>query len=130
MTTKIEQTPPELPEKKHRRRRKLDVLSTFFVWISVICWALFIFAMLLIDQASPEMQNIFSNYLELELRQTWDRERVGKALNLMYAVAGFSFFALILKSMRHRRRADRYPLTLIILFVCSMLGAFLLQAKI
>ncbi|MBF0455251.1 MAG: hypothetical protein HQL72_10605 [Magnetococcales bacterium] len=129
MTTKSKPS-EEAPVIQKHRRRKRDVLAAVFVWISILCWVCFVAAIVFIDQASPEMQNVFSRFLELELRQEWDKEAVSKALNMMYGVAGLSVLGLILKAMRHRRRADRYPISLIILLLFSILGAVMLQQKL
>ena len=132
MANQPKQSQPMQPEnqqseKSPRRRRKRDVVAKIIVWSSILCWVLFVAAIVLIDQGSPEMQNVFSRFLELELREDWDKDAVAKALNLMYGVAGFSLLALGLKFIRHRRRSDRYPITLIILLICSILGVILLQ---
>jgi hypothetical protein len=115
------------PKRRPNRRRKRDILLSFFMWISIICWGFFVAAIIFIQQATPEIQNVFSRHLELELREEWDMEAMANALDLMHYVAGFSLLALLLKAMRHRRRADRYPITFVILFICSVLGIYLVK---
>jgi hypothetical protein len=113
------------------RRRKRDILRIFIGWVSIFCWGFFVAAMVFVDQATPEMQNMFSRHLELELREEWNIEAVANALQLMYYVAGLSFTVLVLKFIRSRRRkGDLVPYIFIILFLFSLLGIFMLQGKI
>ncbi len=126
----FEDVEPEYTVRKPRRRRKRDIVKTIAGWISIFCWGTFVAAMVFIDQATPEMQNVFSRHLELELREEWDLDAVANALNLMYWVAGFSFIVTALKLFRRRRKDDMIPYIFIILFVVSVIGIFMLQGKL
>jgi hypothetical protein len=114
---------------KPHRRRKMDALRKIFMWVSFICWGLFVVAMIFVSQATPETHTVFSRHLELEINPKWDEDAILNAINIMYYVAGFSFVAVVLKAMRHRRKSDRYPISLIMLLIVSLLGAYLLKGK-
>jgi hypothetical protein len=117
----------EHPQRKKRRCRKRDILMAVLLWVSIFCWGFFVAAIVFIQQASPEVQNVFSRHLELELREEWDLAAVSSALDLMYVVAGLSLVALLLKAVRHRRKRDRFPLSFTLLFLSSVIGIFYLQ---
>ncbi|MBF0195389.1 MAG: hypothetical protein HQL71_12580 [Magnetococcales bacterium] len=120
----------ELAIIKPHRRRKMDKLRKLFMWVSFICWGLFVVAMIFVSQATPETHTVFSRHLELEINEKWDEDAVLKAINIMYYIAGFSFVALVLKALRHRRKADRYPISIVMLLLVSLLGAYLLTGKL
>jgi hypothetical protein len=129
--SKTDNQDSESPTKVRRqRRRKGDLLISFFMWVSMLCWGFFVATIVFIEQASPELQNVFSRHLELEMREEWDLDALANAVDLMYIVGGLALLALTLKALRHRRRADRFPITFILLLLFSILGIYLLEGNV
>ncbi len=116
--------------KNDKRHKKRDIVLLIYMLVSIICWVFFVLAMIDFAQAIPETKNVFSRHLDIAIRDYWNVAALRNVINMMYYVAGFSFVAVVLKAFRHRRKSDSYPISLIIVFLVSIVAIFMLNEKL
>ncbi|MBF0358000.1 MAG: hypothetical protein HQL70_05285 [Magnetococcales bacterium] len=106
-------------------RGKPDLRVKAVSWLGTICWGLVITTLASIKEAAKttDTSNIPAEDLPLSaLEITWDSTWTTYAYVLTMLITFASAAGLILKSKRNQRKTDRYPLSLITMFIFSIIS--------
>lgn len=111
------------------RRRKKDWVSRAVPIISIIGWATAIFALFLLDRASPPMDNFFSRFFGVTLRTAWNASLLRTALVILILVFVVCVVGFLFNMTRMRRKSDKYNKSIITLGILALVGIvfFLIQ---
>ncbi|OSM01390.1 hypothetical protein [Magnetofaba australis] len=91
------------------KRKGPDLYVKIQRWLNVVSLGIVLGVLVLIDQARPAYDNLFSRAAEVyDLRRGWDHHMLGAALGLTILVIIFSLFTLFLSSRRKRRKMDQW----------------------
>jgi len=107
------------------RRKGPDILLKLITWISFIGWVLIVGVLAIISKAGPQTATFFDRLLETRIRGTWDYELMQYAFYLLIVMLVLGLTGLAMNSRRHRRKTDRYRLSLIIMTIFSLAGIIL-----
>lgn len=103
------------------RRRGPDLWVKLVNWLGILAWAIMFFIIAITDRAKPPMETFFDRFFKVQVRQTWDFGLLRYALYLMITLCVLCVFGLVVNSRRHRRKNDRYSISL---FLMMGLGIF------
>jgi len=105
------------------KRKGPDILMNLLTWLAVIGWLMMFVVLIVIDIAKPHMESSFDhvNGAESPL-SAWDPVLIQYIFYLMIAGFSISIIGIILNIKRHRRKRDKYRISLIALGVISLLG--------
>jgi hypothetical protein len=106
---------------RDRRKRRDPILYLISIF-GFVSWALMLPALLLIDQARPEVETFFDRWLGLTVDPHWDVATFRYAFFLMLLIMLLSGAGLIFNSFRNKRKEDSIRINLIIIFGFSLIG--------
>ncbi|HBE78238.1 MAG TPA: hypothetical protein DDW65_10730 [Firmicutes bacterium] len=98
---------------------------------STICWCLLLGAIVITALAIPVVRNFLSSTFGLKLTKSWSKLLFQIDFLFLAAILIVSGIGLFINSFRHRRRTDRYNISLIYFLVLSALcmGGYLIFFK-
>ena len=102
------------------RRKGPDLWVKVLGWFAIFGWFLMFAALLIIERAKPEDENMYTRSANAEVRTTWDQELTKYIFYLMISGLCISIVGLVINASRHHRANDRFRLTLIILGIISL----------
>ena len=105
------------------RRRQSDWVVNAAAALSVIAWVVAFFVTLVLDLASPERDNFFTNFLgEGMVRTEWDPALLPIGLVLLVVSFLCCIAAFMFNMMRMRRKTDKYRKSVIIMGLITLSG--------
>lgn len=113
---------------EHRQksfRGRPDIVVKMVSWLGTVAWGILITLLVVLKEAAqtPKSLNpLDTDFNTLVNSLVWNPDWVVYAYILTPLMAATSALGLYLKSKRNKRVSDRYPLSLIGLFVLSCLG--------
>ncbi len=110
-------------DKRGERRSGPDVWFKMISWLSVIGWVLMLISLVLFDLAKPHMITFFDRFFHVSGVSIWDYQMTLYIFYIMIFGVILSVIGLLINAKRHRRKRDRYSLSLVLLGVVSLLGA-------
>ena len=112
---------PGQPVKYEDRRKKPDWVVRSVTIVAAIGWVLALFALLLLDRASPVEGNFITRFLDIPVVSFWNTTLIRVAFAMTIASFAVCFAGIILNAARHRRKTDRYNKLLISITIASTL---------
>jgi hypothetical protein len=103
------------------RRKGPDLWVKLVNWLGILAWGIMFFIIAITDRAKPPMETFFDRFFKVQVRQTWDFGLLQYALYLMITLCVLCVIGLVINSRRHRRKNDRYSISL---FLMMGLGIF------
>ena len=91
---------------RKERRYKADLLQRSFSWLALICWGLFLVAILAFHYARPEVEYGLLRYLGLDIRKTWELKMQLVFLYSLWGCFGITLISVVLNFSRNRRLED------------------------
>jgi len=104
------------------KRRQADWVVNAASALSVASWLVAFSVLLLLDIASPEQANFFSNVFEGTLRTAWNLPLLYAAFILLILAIISCIAAFIFNMMRMRRKTDKYRKSIIIIGIVTVIG--------
>ncbi|MBF0318671.1 MAG: hypothetical protein HQL01_02530 [Nitrospirae bacterium] len=109
------------------RRRGPDIIVKSIRWTILSCWVLLFVVWSYIYYAMPEQPSIFDPHSVYSKPRTyWDISLLKKAFISINIVLLISLVGLAVSALRHSRRTDKAPVTLILMVVLSLIGMFVI----
>ena len=105
---------------KERRKIKLDPLKLTIRWLTLLCWLVFLAALVAFHYARPEIEYGIIRYFDLNVRSTWLATPKDVLILLLYVCSGLSIFIIFLNRFRARRQSDNLLINLISLLIISI----------
>ncbi len=105
------------------KRKRPDILMRLLTWLAVIGWFLMYVVLMLVHKAKPKVESSFDRVDGMESPlSVWNPDLIRYIFYMMIAGLIISIIGIILNVMRHRRKKDKYRISLISLGVISLLG--------
>ena len=114
----------------NRRKQQADWVVNASAALSVVSWVFAFLVFLVLDIASPERDNFFTNFLgDGAVRTEWDSTLLPIGLMLLVFAFLCSVAAFIFNMMRMRRKTDKYRKSVIFMGLVTLAGivAFILR---
>ncbi len=111
------------------RRKGPDPLTKVFQVIILVCWVLFIAAMLTVHKASPEFDMVTDRWMGFKIRKFWDKRMIETAQYLFFTLLSVSSVGLIINSTRNKRKTDHYSISVFLMIACSIVALIILYVK-
>ena len=100
-------------------RAEPDFIMKSLGKFAVVCWILTFIAIILACLAMPGIRNFLSTSFNLNLKPTWSKLLYRIDFYVLTAIFVISGLGLFLNSIRHRRRTDKYDVSLIYFLILS-----------
>ena len=104
------------------RRRQTDWVVNAASILSVLSWLVAFAVVLVLDIASPQRANFFTNVFDGVVTATWNQTFLPLALILLILSFCSCIAAFIFNMMRMRRKTDKYRKSVIIMGVLTLIG--------
>ena len=105
------------------KRKQADWVVNAAAVLSVIAWVFAFLVTLVLDLASPERDNFFTNFLgDGTVRAEWDTTLLPIGLILLVVSFLCCVAAFMFNMMRMRRKTDKYRKSVIIMGLLSLAG--------
>ena len=106
-----------------QKRKGPDILMRSLTWLAVLGWFLMYVVLMVLNKAKPKSESSFDRINGAEvLIPPWNPVLIQYIFYLMIAGLCISIIGMILNIKRHRRKKDKYRMSLIVLGVISLLG--------
>ncbi|MBF0568794.1 hypothetical protein [Candidatus Magnetominusculus dajiuhuensis] len=113
--------------KKFERRKGPDIVAKSIGWVITACWLMIFVVWAYVYYARPEQASIFDpNSIYSRARSYWDISMLKKAFIAINALLLISLIGLAISTVRHNRKTDKAPITLIIMVITSLIGMFII----
>ncbi|MFT9493470.1 hypothetical protein [Anaerosolibacter sp.] len=99
----------------HDRRKGPDLWVKLINWLGITAWGIMFFILYITDRARPPMETFFDRLFKVQVRQTWNLDLLQYALYLMITLCVLCVAGLLINVKRHRRKTDRYNISLILM---------------
>ena len=109
----------ETERNRIERRRGPDFWVKLINWVASVAWIMMLVGLYLFEKAKPRFSTFFDRSFEVPVATGWDYDLIRRMMLAMLAVLSLCTIGLAINSQRHKRRDDRYNLSLIILGVIS-----------
>ena len=104
------------------RRRKTDWVTYMASILSFISWLVAFAVLIVLDQAQPEKDNIFTTWFGVEVRKVWDTSLLPIAFLVLVVSLCFCIFAFIFNILWKKRKTDKYKKSIIISGAVTLVG--------
>ena len=113
-----------MTDEDHIQNKRIcpDFWSKSIKWLSISGWTLLFISMLLFHSGRPQVPTAIERQSIEKIRDTWDPEIAPYFLSIMVTVFYISLMALFINNKRHKRKEDRYNISVFLLFIFSILG--------
>ena len=109
--------------KNLNRRRQADWVVKSAAALSVVAWVMAFFVMLLIDVASPDRTDFFTNFFGgADIRMHWEARFLWLGFILLILSFLCCVFAFIFNMMRMRRKTDKIRKSVLIMGIMSFIA--------
>ncbi|MFM2483582.1 hypothetical protein [Celerinatantimonas yamalensis] len=106
------------PSHKERRRGP-DKLQRWLSLLTIICWFIFLGALIIFHYARPQIDYGYLEFKGIDIRAHWDATYLPWYLRLLWLCIIVTLVDLLLRLPRHRRRSDHHIYNLIVLLLIS-----------
>ncbi|MBF0158915.1 MAG: hypothetical protein HQL58_05275 [Magnetococcales bacterium] len=96
------------------------------VWINGVTWVLLMVVLVMVERASPQVEDFFSRVFQAKLRTQWDVSLIRNATMLATVAASISFAWVVLTIWRNRGRIRSGDILSIVLSLISLIGVVVL----
>ena len=108
------------------KRLLIDKFHLLTYAMTIVGWALLIYALVVFDNARPEMTTVVTNYFGIDIRQNWLGDVYDKLRFLLWFCAVSSFLTLIFNYILNVTYKERISMAILLLFVVSVAAISLL----
>lgn len=111
---------------RKNKPRKRDQLQRVLSGLTILCWIVFLIALIVFHYARPQIDYGFLKYKDVVVREHWDAEYLPWYLMLLWGCMAITLFDLgvrILRRHRHRHH-HYYNLVILLLMVTASLGCY------
>lgn len=108
--------------RKKLRRHGDDKLIKRLNVITLITWAFSIITLYMIFFARPPVESVFYKWHKTRLGGAWDEFMLQNSIFFMVICFILSITGLVINKFRHKRKTDKYRVSLIILAILSLVG--------
>lgn len=109
-----------------KKRLMIDRFHLLTYAMTIVGWALLIYALVVFDNARPEMATVVTNYFGIDIRQNWLGDVYERLKFLLWFCAVSSFLTLILNYILKVTYKERISMAIMLLFVVSIAAISLL----
>lgn len=96
--------------------------------MTIVGWCLIIYALIIFDNARPEMATVVTNYFGIEVRENWLEDVFERLKYLLWFCAVTSFISLLLNWYLNITYHKRFSMAIVLLFIVSAVAVMLLGA--
>lgn len=107
-----------------KRRVGPDIWMRVISWIGFFSWFVLFSILYILTKARPQIEGYIDKLLSVHLRKSWDLDLARYAFYLMIFLLLSSIFGFFVNKRRHKRKEDRYNISIIIMFFLSLFGIF------
>lgn len=107
------------------RRKDPDLLVRSLRYLALVGWGVMIAALFVLDKAKPQVETFFERTYGIHLRSQWNLDLARNISLLLWVGLGISLLGLVFNAFRHRRREDEWRMSLLLLFLASLVGILL-----
>lgn len=104
------------------RRRGPDLWARSLRYLALVGWAVLVVSFFVFGRAKPQTETFIDRYYAIRLRLYWDMAWVRPLLWLLIAGLVVGLLGLVVNSCRHRRRADEWRISLVLLSGFCLIG--------
>jgi membrane associated rhomboid family serine protease len=89
---------------------------------SIAAWIILFCVLVFYQDARPQVEIFLDRFFEIEVRETWDNNKLKTAFHLLVFLFLFSTFSIFLNFKRLKRSTDRIRKSFIISLAGSVIG--------
>ena len=115
--------------KFQERRKKRDWVTSSSTILSLLSWVLALVVWVVLDQASPEKENMFTRFFSVSVRGYWNQELLPLAFRLLAASLCICIIAFIFNMKRKRRKTDKYNKSIIVISIITVISLVLFVVR-
>lgn len=104
------------------RRKKPDAICMWLEIASIAAWIILFCVLVFYQDAKPQVEIFLDRFFEIEVRETWDNNKLKTAFHLLVFLFLFSTFSIFLNFKRLKRSTDRIRKSFIISLAGSVIG--------
>lgn len=104
------------------RRKKPDALCMWLEIASIAVWVILFCVLAFYQKAQPQVETFFDRFFQIEVRETWDLNKLKIAFYRLVFLLLFSAFSIFLNFKRLKRSTDRLRKSFIISLIGSVIG--------
>ncbi|MBF0458952.1 MAG: hypothetical protein HQK99_13775 [Nitrospirae bacterium] len=111
------------------KRKGPDFIVKSISWVVASCWLVIFVAWSYVYYAMPEHLTIFDPHgIYRQARTYWDIHLLKDAFIAINVLLLISIAGMVESILRHHRKTDRLPKTLIIMIIMSLVGMFVVSS--
>ena len=113
--------------RKVDRRKGPDLLQRSFLWLVLICWGLFLAALLAFHFARPELEYGLLRFSHANIRGDWDPKTSPIFLYSLWSCCGVTLISSLINFKRNRRAGDYqffYFVFLLVIVLVSLVAFY------
>jgi hypothetical protein len=107
---------------RRQKSRSEDILFRAAVGLNLFAWALLLVALIVFHYARPDFITGLQNYWGIDGRDFWHNSKLNWLLILLETCLLMSFFTVIIRARRNRRKADHFGMNLLVLLIISFIS--------
>ncbi|MBF0124562.1 MAG: hypothetical protein HQL60_04420 [Magnetococcales bacterium] len=107
-----------------RNREQGSMMAS--VWVNGITWVLLMVVLVMVERASPQVEDLFSRVFHAKLRTQWDVSLIRNATMLAACAASVSFGWVMFNIWRNRGQVRSGDVLSILLSLISLAGVAVL----
>ncbi|MGB1297251.1 MAG: hypothetical protein ACPG8A_03200 [Psychrobium sp.] len=107
-------------------KKLLDKIHLCAYAMTIVGWCLIIYALIIFDNARPEMTTVVTNYFGIDVRQNWLSDVYDRLKYLLWFCAATSFVSLLLNWYLKITLRKRFSMAIILLFIVSTAAIMIL----
>lgn len=107
---------------REERRKKPDALCKWLEIASIAVWVILICVLIFYQSAKPQAETFLDRFFQIEVRETWDHNKLNIVFCLLVFLLLFSTLSIILNFKRLKRKTDQLRKSFIISLIGSVTG--------
>ena len=115
-------TMPDVKAERRKKHRSRDFLYRATVALNLVAWIMLLIALIVLHYARPEFVSGVQTYWGIDGRDFWLDDKLEWLLILLETCLLLSFFTLIIRARRNRRKADQLGINLLVLLLISLIS--------
>jgi len=109
-------------QQKKEKRVCPDIWCKSIKWISILGWILLFISMMLFHFGRPHVTTGFEQKVLAQAKEEWNPFYGPLFLSTMFLILYISLTGFLINKKRHKRKEDRYNISLLFLFIFSLMG--------
>jgi hypothetical protein len=113
---------PSVRRERRKKSRSEDILYRAAVSLNLFAWTLLLIALIVFHYARPEFITGLQNYWDIDGRDFWHNDKLNWLLILLETCLLMSFFTVVIRARRNRRKADQFGMNVLVLLLISLIS--------